>query len=142
MTTERKRLYWVWADMRSRCQNPNHAGYKNYGGRGIKVCARWVSFENFSADMGPRPPSATIDRIDNDGNYEPGNCRWATRAQQNSNRRNCIFVEDAGDRVTLKEYCRRRGLVYRAIAKRIRSRNWPVDLALSAPAGYRRKAAA
>lgn len=128
-----KRLYWVWADMVSRCRNPNHRSYKNYGGRGIKVCERWLKSANFFADMGPRPPGGMLDRKDNDGDYTPDNCRWATRKQQNSNRRNCIYVEVNGERVTLKEACRRVGLKYRPVHKRIMARGWSVERALNTP---------
>lgn len=80
--------YRTWFHMRERCNDPNYPRYADYGGRGIKVCARWAKFENFFADMGRRPsPKHSIDRIDNDGDYEPSNCRWATAAQQMSNQR-------------------------------------------------------
>jgi len=79
--------YRVWTNMKARCQDPNHQAYGNYGGRGISVCARWQFFEHFIIDMGPRHPGTTLERIDNNGNYELSNCCWATRSQQNSNKR-------------------------------------------------------
>lgn len=81
------RTYRSWLAMRQRCLNPRTAGFEHYGGRGIRVCAEWASFDAFLADMGERPARRSIDRIDVDGDYEPANCRWATQSEQNANRR-------------------------------------------------------
>ena len=79
--------YQSWYAMKQRCQNPNCPAYKDYGGRGIKICERWMDFANFLQDMGEKPEGLTLDRINNNGNYELGNCRWATRKQQRQNQR-------------------------------------------------------
>lgn len=76
--------------MLTRCRNPKGEDFKDYGGRGITVCERWLDFRNFFEDMGPRPDGSSIDRIDVNGNYEPGNCRWATAIEQRANRRDAI----------------------------------------------------
>ena len=90
---ESNKLRATWYSMKQRCYNPNSAAYKNYGGRGIKVCDKWLkSFEAFYDDMGTRPEGMSIDRINNDGNYEPSNCKWSTPKEQSSNRRNCKEV--------------------------------------------------
>lgn len=84
----RHAVYRIWRGMRSRCENPNQPHYPRYGGRGIKVCERWRDFANFLADMGERPsPRHSLDRIDSDGDYEPGNVRWATASEQRHNAR-------------------------------------------------------
>jgi hypothetical protein len=88
--------------MRQRCSNPGHVAYARYGGRGIRVCERWDSYENFLADMGRRPSLRhSLDRMDTNGNYEPNNCRWATWKEQHRNRRNNVLVEFRGETMTL-----------------------------------------
>jgi hypothetical protein len=101
--------YGIWAGMVQRCKNPNLPSFDAYGGRGILLCDRWRKFENFLADMGERPPGKTLDRIDNDGNYEPGNCRWATDAQQRANKRDSKLVMLDGEIMTTAEALRKIG---------------------------------
>jgi len=87
------RQYYVWVEMKQRCHNPNNSNYKHYGKRGIKVCDRWInSYQNFLEDMGERPKGLTLERVNNDGNYEPNNCKWATCKEQANNRRNSLKV--------------------------------------------------
>lgn len=89
------REHATWLDMRNRCRNPDAHNYARYGGRGIEVCERWDTFENFLADMGPKPGKGySIERMDNDGNYEPSNCKWATQLEQNRNKRNVYTAEE------------------------------------------------
>lgn len=129
-------IYKVWKTMRNRCQMPTRCAH-NYLERGITVCERWQSFHNFFVDMGPRPsPKHSIERIDNDGNYEPGNVRWATRAEQSRNRRNNVFLELNGRRQTQSEWARELGISQAALLMRLRH-GWPVHKALSAPKGTR-----
>lgn len=126
--------YQVWSNMLKRCYDRGHRSWSNYGGRGISVCERWrLSVADFVADMGPRPsPKHTIDRIDNDGNYEPGNCRWSTRSQQSSNTRNTIRVCALGTQLTVAEWESRTGIRASVIRHRLRA-GWSPEAAVTRP---------
>lgn len=106
----RTKIYALWVAMHNRCGNPKCETYDLYGGRGIKVCGRWDAFENFYADMGDRPAGTSLDRIDVNGNYEPGNCRWATRNQQSRNMRTNVWVTLDGERICFSDACKRLGV--------------------------------
>lgn len=103
-------LYRCWLNMKQRCLKPDNPGYVNYGGRGISICDRWLEFANFAADMGDPPPGGMLERRDNNGDYCPENCEWATRLEQNRNRRNVIEVEINGVTDTLWGWSDRSGL--------------------------------
>lgn len=93
-------IYMSWSDMVGRCTRPTHHRWADYGGRGIRVCERWLKFENFLSDVGERPKGMTLDRIDNDGNYEPGNVRWASYSTQAKNRRPSAYAGSVRDAVS------------------------------------------
>jgi len=103
--------YRTWSGMWNRCTNPNSADYARYGGRGIRVCERWDDFDTFLADMGPKPsPTHSIDRIDNDGNYAPGNCRWALPTDQSRNQRTNHLITIGQRTMTTAEWAEEVGL--------------------------------
>lgn len=113
--------YAIWTAMKCRCYNENALHYADYGGRGIVVCDRWLnSFENFLADMGPRPHGMSIDRKENSGNYEPGNCRWATRVEQSNNRRSNHKITIDSITKNLAEWANEYQLSESAIRHRLR----------------------
>lgn len=129
--------YSSWTAINSRCRSESNSNFKHYGSRGISVCGRWQrSFEAFLKDMGERPSlTHTIDRIDNDGNYEPGNCRWATRSQQRKNQRPNTrgrLIEFSGLCLSIKWWAIRLGIDERTLGHRIR-KGWPIEKALTHP---------
>ena len=122
--------YGSWVAMKCRCTNSKHVAYKHYGGRGIAVCARWFeSFENFLADMGDRPLGFTLDRINPDGDYEPGNCRWVLPKIQGNNRRSNRLLNHHGISLTLSEWADLTGLKKTTLRERLR-RGWSLERAL------------
>lgn len=116
----RTKEYNAWRQLRQRCRSPQHKSFESYGGRGIKVCPRWDSFSAFLEDMGRCPPDHTIDRINNDGDYDPGNCRWAPPIVQQRNKRTSVYLEHGGERLHLKEWAARTGLTYGTLYQRMR----------------------
>ena len=123
-------VYTVWSSMLARCRTKTHEAYKDYGGRGIAVCSRWLEFENFLADMGERPKGLSIERIDNDGNYEPSNCKWATRKEQGINQRSNHNITYNGQTHCVSEWARILGISRVTLSSRLR-RGWPVKRALN-----------
>lgn len=125
--------YACWEGILNRCLDPGSTNYPRYGGKGIEVCERWKSFENFLADMGPKPsPSHSIDRFpDRNGNYEPGNCRWATRIEQGRNTSRNRRLVFRGEEKTLAEWAEITGIKRATIGARIDSYGWSVEKALS-----------
>lgn len=120
-------IHKSWRAMISRCINVNHQNYHNYGGRGIKVCKRWYTFKNFKKDMGERPSSRhSIDRINNDGDYKPSNCRWATQKEQSNNRRNNKYITYKGQKKTLSQWAEKLGMTCSGIRYRL-SQGWSAE---------------
>lgn len=133
------KTYAAWRGMHERCATNQKRVYPRYAGRGIQVCDRWASFDNFLADMGEAPPGLSLDRIDNDGNYEPGNCRWATLVEQCRNRSSNRMLEHEGVVRPLPEWAERFNLPRHALSQRIRA-GWAVSDALTRPLRERREA--
>lgn len=129
---QRQRLYRTWNGMMSCCYNTNRHNYKYYGAIGIDVCPEWHSFENFVRDMYPRPLHMSIERKDGAKGYYKDNCIWATRKQQQSNRRGNHAIPHNGTTVTLTEYCRIHNLSFRAMANHFVMR-WPLERILTQP---------
>ena len=122
--------YGIWLGMKTRCNNTNNKDYKNYMGRGIKLCKRWEKFENFYQDMGIRPKGLQLDRIDNNGNYEPANCRWTSIQTQANNRNNNIHITIDNQTKTIAQWARERNIIYNKVWNRINESNWSPAKAL------------
>lgn len=130
------REFAAWTRMKSRCYNSNNQKvYKNYGGRGITVCDRWLhSYENFLSDMGRMTAEKyTLERVDSNGNYEPGNCKWATMYEQQNNRRDNVRITHEGRTQNLSQWCREFGLNFWTVNRRINKYGFDPVIALTAP---------
>ena len=123
------REYSAWSSARQRCNNPNDPGFHNYGGRGIRMTAAWDTFAQFFADMGPSQPHQSLDRIDPDGPYSIGNCRWASRVTQANNTRRNARLTVHGRSMTLAEASRAYGVPYARLRRRL-GLGWPADKAV------------
>jgi hypothetical protein len=128
----RSRVYSSWGSMIQRCRNPNNSQYHDYGGRGITYDPAWSNFENFLRDMGECPPGHTLERIDNNGSYCKANCKWATRKEQQRNRRANQIIEFRGERRCLTEWSEIVNIKPETIRSRFRT-GWTVESALSTP---------
>ena len=136
--------YQIWQQMRDRCSNTGNKRYSSYGGRGITVCERWASFENFFADMGEKPDGLSLDREDNSKGYSPDNCRWATLEQQSNNTRRNRFVVYQGESLTVAQLAIKVDMKYSILHSRIKL-GWDVNDAVTLPfqsnGGTKRKGA-
>lgn len=127
--TDRK-TWMTWYDMIKRCYNPKYKRYFAYGGRGIQVCEEWKSsFDNFFRDMGTKPEGHSIERINNDGNYELSNCKWATPKEQAQNRRPNRNLEFRGEIKNMQQWSKELGISHAALSKRLK--NWGIEKALT-----------
>jgi hypothetical protein len=126
------RVYNAWKSMHARCYNPECPVYSHYGGRGIQVCRRWNSIFNFLEDMGHPPVGMSIDRRDNDGDYTPENCRWATQEQQNENTSRNRYIAWGGRELTIKGWAKELDLNPKSLSERLR-RGWSIERALTTP---------
>lgn len=125
------REHKIWSHMKDRCHNANAKDYRHYGGRGIKVCERWLeSFENFLADMGVCPPKHQLERINNNGNYEPGNCRWATRTEQMRNTRKNVMLTFQGKTMPISQWAEQLKAQPQTLYSRAKA-GWGVERILS-----------
>ena len=127
------RTYYSWKSMKKRCLTTTHKDYHRYGGRGVEICNKWLRFINFLEDMGERPEDTTLDRIDNNGNYEPSNCRWATQKEQNNNKCTNVRIKFYNMDLTITEWGRLLNIKPKTLWQRLNNGNWTVQRALTTP---------
>ncbi len=125
--------YKSWHMMKQRCTNPTNKQYKDYGGRGIKVCKKWFSFTGFLADMGVRPEGTSLERLDNNKGYNAKNCVWATKKAQQRNRRTNRWLTLGSETKLLSEWAEQLGVPPHTISSRIDVYGWPIEIALTKP---------
>lgn len=126
----RSRTYRIWIGIHTRCNNQKKKEWSRYGGRGIKVCERWHRFENFLADMSDCPDGLTIERINSNGNYEPGNCRWATHHDQTRNKRTNVNLTFNEETLCVADWAKELGMTRETISGRL-SRGWSIEKTLT-----------
>lgn len=131
--------YASWNNMKQRCLNPNVKEFRLYGARGISVCNEWLKFENFLRDMGRCPEGMQIERKDNNGNYEPSNCKWADTIEQGNNRRNNRVIEFNGKSQTLSQWSREVGISVKTLWRRISVSKWSIELAMTKAVRYQQQ---
>lgn len=129
-------VYNTWSGMINRCSLPSNNRYARYGGRGISVCKRWLSFENFLEDMGEPKKGESIDRVNNNGNYEPSNCRWANDATQRRNKSNNIWIKVGNESMIITDWAKRLGCGINTIKRRI-ARGWDIVDAVTRPVNFK-----
>lgn len=125
--------YESWHMMIQRCTNKKATDYKNYGGRGIHICKRWKHFQHFFSDMGQRPPGTSLDRKNNERDYQKSNCKWATKKEQVRNMRTNVRISREGETLCVAEWCEKIGIQRATFNNRVRNLGWTMDKAMFSP---------
>jgi hypothetical protein len=132
------RVYRAWTQMHTRCKSEKSISYPRYGGRGVRVCDRWISFDAFIEDMGfPPTEKHQLDRIAVDGNYEPSNCRWVTHKENSRNKSNNTMLSFGGKTKCVSEWAEELGMKSQTLSRRIHTSKWSIEKALTTPVGRR-----
>lgn len=125
------KTYYTWSSMKTRCLNSNYSKYHRYGGRGIKICEKWMSFQGFYEDMGDKPDGLSLDRIDNNGDYCKENCKWSSNREQTNNTSRNIFIKYNGYNLSLRNWAEKLGIKRSTLAQRYYVYKWSIERCLS-----------